>query len=92
MLKWLKDIFDDSSEAKAIDVLIEWNEELKLECKELKQLLYRKSGIIEDYSVPSVITQKPVQRVETWRTARSKLEEKWANKEKEAIAKGELSE
>lgn len=71
------------------DILLQWNEELKIEIKELKQLLYAKFGIIETTSA-EIVEPKPILK-ESWNTARSKLEEKWKKKEEAAIAKGELS-
>ena len=104
MLEWFKDkfIFNHqlALQVRSLENLIselrgqneelgKWNEELKIELKETKTLLYKKAGIIEDLLGP-LSTKKPVQRIETWRTAQSKLEERWKVKEQLAVAKGEL--
>lgn len=79
------------------ELLSHWNEELKTELRETKEFLYKRSGIIVD-SLSSTNDIKPIQKIETWRTARAKLEEitrppvDWVEKEKKEIAEGKLSE
>jgi hypothetical protein len=112
MLNWIRDkfIFNHQLAARCIElerslngvvgqneILTQWNTELRVELREVKTLLFKRAGIIEGVSEPAS-THKPIQRIETWRTARAKLETTtklpvdWGRKEQEAIDKGELGE
>src|SRR6266571_3911927 len=57
-----------------IKVLEDWNNSLKEEGKELKNIIYRKFGLLSEFRSESTIPHKPIVVSESWRTAKDKLE------------------
>ena len=75
-------------------VLRQWNDELKLKVSKYEEVIFKKFGLIDSSSEPLSNT-KPVQKVETWRTAKSKLEDlhhiqHWKDKEAKEVEEGKL--
>ena len=57
-----------------IQTLKDWNESLKCECKELREIIYRRFGLVREVTSDSASLDKPIQTFESWRTAKGKLE------------------